>query len=218
MSVEDKFLTAVENGNKEEAKKVLDYIFAEYVERGYGSRQVRKSLLYALFNTICRAIQRSGISGENMMEDREQFLQELKINATPEALKEHILRKLESIFELQANLEVCNAGDLRERIEVFVREHIMQDISLISMADYFQLSPNYMSAIFKTTMGENFKDYISRSRFRIATEVLAEHPSITLTELADTCGINSVTTLTRLFKRYAGCSPGHYLKEHHSEK
>ncbi|WP_343084021.1 helix-turn-helix domain-containing protein [Blautia producta] len=213
LSVEEKFLTAVENANKEEMKKLLDYIFAEYVEYGYDNKQIRTSLIYALVNTIRRAVQRSGISIDSVLTDKDQFLQGLKLSTTPEELKKNILQVLEHILELEADLGVYKAGDLRERIEIFVHEHITQDISLISMSDYFQLSPNYMSAIFKTTMGENFKDYISRSRFRFATEVLKARPSITLTELADTCGINSVTTLTRLFKKYAGCSPGQYLKK-----
>lgn len=213
LSVEEKLLTSVENGNKEEMQKLLDYIFAEYVEYGYSNKQIRTSLIYALVNTIRRAVQRSGISIDSVMADRDNFLQELKMNETPGELKEDILQVLEHILELEADLGVYKAGNLRERMEAFVQEHIMQDISLISMSDYFQLSPNYMSAIFKTTMGENFKDYISRCRFQCATEVLKEHPNITLTELADTCGINSVTTLTRLFKKYAGCSPGQYLKE-----
>lgn len=212
ISIESKLLTAIENGNQVEMLKLLDYIFEEYVQNNFNNKHTKNTLVFAFANTINRAIQKSGVPREQIFEDENYFFIEMKMSTTQEELRQYILSILKKLIEQSVQIGVYKSENMKEDIIAFVKENIHKDISLICMADYFKLSPNYMSSIFKTVMNDNFKDYISRCRFELATELIRSTSGITLSELADQVGINSVTTLIRLFKKHAGCAPGQYVK------
>lgn len=72
--------------------------------------------------------------------------------------------------------------------------------------------PNYMSYLFKSVVGTNYKDFLSKKQFELAAKLLSENPSIKLVELGEQVGISNVNTLIRMFKKYTGAPPGQFIK------
>lgn len=82
------------------------------------------------------------------------------------------------------------------------------DMSLISVSDYFNMSPSHLSRLFKKATGENFSDYINRMRIEYAKALLKEN--ITISDVVQKTGFANDVTLRRLFKKYLGVTPGMY--------
>jgi len=114
--------------------------------------------------------------------------------------------RLESWFTITQ--EKSNSS-LAEKMLSYIHEHYRKDISLFDLADYLNLSRNYVSTLFKNTVGRNFKDYIGEYRFRKACEVIEHHPELKLKEVAEMVGCNT-EILTRLFTRHTGMLPSEY--------
>jgi two-component system response regulator YesN len=94
----------------------------------------------------------------------------------------------------------------------YIHEHYQEDISLFHLADYLNLSRNYVSTLFKNTVGRNFKDYLGEYRHQIACRIMQEQPHKKIKEVAEMVGCNT-EILTRLFTRYSGMAPSDYLHQ-----
>ncbi|GLX67790.1 helix-turn-helix domain-containing protein [Paenibacillus glycanilyticus] len=104
--------------------------------------------------------------------------------------------------------EKSNSG-LSEKMLAYVHENYQNEISLFDLADYLNLSRNYVSTLFKNSTGRNFKDYLSEYRHKMACGILERHPEKKLREVAEMVGCNA-DMLSRLFVRYSGMLPSDY--------
>lgn len=85
------------------------------------------------------------------------------------------------------------------------------DMSLTYVGEYFHITPNYLSRLFKEETGENFVDYLARIRIEHAMELLKE-TELTVQEVAVRTGYTHYVSFNRVFKRIAGVTPGDYRK------
>lgn len=72
-----------------------------------------------------------------------------------------------------------------------------------------QISENYFRRLFKEKIGMPFHDYILSSRMDMAAGLL-EAGKMRITEIADYCGFEELSSFSRTFKHYFGCSPRNY--------
>ncbi|MFD2329882.1 helix-turn-helix domain-containing protein [Cohnella sp. GCM10020058] len=126
---------------------------------------------------------------------------------------EDLQRKAFDTFGLLASWfakeqEKSNTG-LAEKMIDYVQRNYSKEISLFDLADYLNLSRNYVSALFKSTTGRNFKDYLSEYRHGKAVRIMEEYPEKKLKEVAEMVGCNA-EMLSRLFVRYSGMLPSDY--------
>lgn len=118
----------------------------------------------------------------------------------------HAFGRLEAWF---AKAQDKSNSSLAEKMLSYVHEHYRNEISLYDLADYLNLSRNYVSTLFKNAVGRNFKDYVGEYRFRQACALIQDNPDLKLKEVADQVGCNT-EILTRLFTRHAGMLPSDY--------
>jgi len=96
-------------------------------------------------------------------------------------------------------------------VQQFVNEHLEQDISLDLVADKLNISRSYLSTYFKEKTGESFSEYLNRIRIYKAKEMLGEM-DLKIHDISARLGYQSVNSFIRMFKRYAGVTPGEYRK------
>ncbi len=82
-------------------------------------------------------------------------------------------------------------------------------LCLETVADYFKITPAYLSKSFKAETGFSFADYLSRCRIKNAKKLLINTKD-TIDEVANNVGINNRVTFNRLFNKYEGISPGKF--------
>jgi AraC-like DNA-binding protein len=91
----------------------------------------------------------------------------------------------------------------------FIKQHSDEEISLTKLAKAVNTSPTHLSEKFKQVTGVNFVDYVARTRFDKARELLADG-DLRISEIAFEVGFQSLSQFNRVFKRLSGKSPTGY--------
>lgn len=94
----------------------------------------------------------------------------------------------------------------------YIRTYYKERITLQDLADHVHLHPNYLCALFKSRTGRTPFEYVDRVRVRHAYRLL-QSTHLPVTEIAETCGFQSISFFSRKFKSILGCSPSQYRKK-----
>ena len=88
----------------------------------------------------------------------------------------------------------------------FIEEHSGEELSLRRVAKAVNIHPNYLSERFKQITGMKFVEYVARTRFQRACELL-HNGDVRISEVAFAVGFQSLSQFNRVFKRLSGKSP-----------
>ena len=96
-----------------------------------------------------------------------------------------------------------------EQVLMYISEHYNESISLATLADILHINKTYFSQVFRESNGISPKEYIVKMRIAAAAQQL-KSTSLSVLEIAETCGFNSVSNFYSAFKRVTGKSPAQY--------
>ena len=105
---------------------------------------------------------------------------------------------------------VDNSGVQRDMI-AFVQKHYSEKVSLAMLAKEFHLSEKYVSWYFKEHFSISFMQYVLHLRMSKAKDILLT-TDLSITEVALSCGYQSVNLFIRNFKDMYGVTPLQYKK------
>jgi len=91
----------------------------------------------------------------------------------------------------------------------YIEENYSKEIYLETMAEYFNLSPKYISLKFKEVTGDNFTEYLKRYRINVAKQLL-KNTQQKINEISEKVGYNNVNVFIRHFKSIEGITPKTY--------
>jgi AraC-like DNA-binding protein len=91
----------------------------------------------------------------------------------------------------------------------YIEEHAGEELSLTKVAKLVNMNANHLSENFKQVTGINFVDYVARTRFANACDLL-RNPKLRISEIAFAVGFQSLSQFNRVFKRFSGKSPTQY--------
>lgn len=104
-------------------------------------------------------------------------------------------------------------GKLIKNIMSYINANYMDsNLGLAKISTEFGISEGYVSSMFKEQAGVNFADYVESIRIDKACQLLREE-DITITDISDMVGYNSVQSFRRAFKRVKGIQPKEFRKE-----
>ncbi len=91
----------------------------------------------------------------------------------------------------------------------YIEEHADEELSLTQIAKVVNMNANYLSEKFKQVTGTNFVEYVARTRFANACDLLRKS-NLRISEIAFAAGFQSLSQFNRVFKRFSGKSPTQY--------
>ena len=94
----------------------------------------------------------------------------------------------------------------------YVRHHLSEPISVEKMAEEFFLSRPYLSARFRQETGQTLTDFILREKTEEAKRLL-RYSEKSLSAVSAYLGFSSHSHFARVFKQYAGMTPGEYREK-----
>ena len=100
-------------------------------------------------------------------------------------------------------------SDILQSITEYIRQHLNESISLELLADTFQMSPNYLSRLFRERIGVNYTDYVNNARLELAAELLCSSTK-KIDDIAGETGFNSSVYFIKRFKHKYGMTPKTY--------
>jgi len=104
-----------------------------------------------------------------------------------------------------------NAG-LSQKVIDYVAEHYNNsNVNVSSIGETFDLTPAYLSKLFKEQTGEGLLSYLNAVRVDAAKKLLQEGKSVN--EVAAMVGFTNSGTMIRIFKKIVGITPGQIRNE-----
>ena len=123
-----------------------------------------------------------------------------------------VLNNIQAFSLLSAKKEE-NGTNANKKLCIEIKEYIDEnykdpDLNISQAALHFELSPSYMSGIFKKETGISLLAYISKVRTDAAKKLLESE--MTIAEVAEASGFRDSAALIRIFKKNEGVTPGQF--------
>lgn len=200
---EDKLEECLRSGQWQEAKDILALLETENCV----NRNLRRNQFIKLNRKIMDIL--GGVWKQEELSEKAFWLNEVLMQ--PEIPQQEYFHRLRQLCR-----KICNdnvekkqeqRGQLVEEIKEYIRAHYCEsDMGLSRVGGEFRVSESYLSTVFKEQSGGNFADYLETLRIEKACELLQDK-KLTVNDVAETVGYNSVQSFRRAFKRVKGVSP-----------
>ncbi|MDR1292168.1 MAG: response regulator [Clostridiales Family XIII bacterium] len=174
----------------------------------YGAETVLERFAKGMIKTA----KASGLSFEgklHMLNDK--FQEELSHNCN----KYEIMHRLTDINDEVFSEVFRKYGDPDDRINRalnYIEKNIRKNIRLEDVADHVNVSPYYMSKIFKKEVHINFMNYVTNRKMSIAKEMLAD-TTLPVVNIAIELSFSDANYFGKAFKRVVGVSPNEYRRK-----
>ena len=99
--------------------------------------------------------------------------------------------------------------DKLDAVLEYVNDHYAANISLEDIAQKFNLTPNYLSTLFKRKFGVKFTDYLTDLRLNRAKQLLAGS-TLSVRAISEQVGYFSQSHFNKVFQKKENCSPLEY--------
>lgn len=212
LELESSLINYLLRGKEKEAETLLNRVLEENFMKKNLSDEILSQFHFAVMTTVNRIVQQLGKKPEEFFGEELGLYAEFKLVAARAEMPAQIRRLFSCILsKIKCKDERVDNNVVSRMIEL-ITENYASDLSLQYLAEHFNLSAGYISTLFKTHTGENFKDYLNIYRVKKAKEILSRE-NVKINDLALRVGCTNSHTFIRMFKKYEGVSPGQYLKE-----
>lgn len=215
VEIEHRMIAAVRSGRQPDfdaaTEELFDYLAGYDVEIfEYTATQVLLNVIRDM-NEVLRRGKASTLVGYH----------EVSRLALAMGIREHVERyrsvfglfvdKYAAISQRKSSRSELTVTEVRRIVEENLSNHNL-DLTLI--AGELNLSPNYLSRLFKDETGQNLTTYIRDARMEQACELLAEHPDLSIADIAARCGYADVNYFSYSFRTCMGVAPSVYRSNH----
>lgn len=212
MHVEQQFIYFIKTGNVDKAQELLEQIFEKNVSGISMSVRMAQCLMFDLVSTMLKTIDEVNASSRKEFFDQADSIDRLMSCKTIKEMKIHINDVLLQVCEYINEEKKNHHKHFVEQIQAYVKEHFNEESLNISMiGGAFDLTPSYVSRLFKEYTGEALLDFINKTRLEEAKKLLIEQ-KYTVNEVAGKVGYSDVNTFLRIFKKFEGITPGKFTK------
>ncbi|MCC5833817.1 MAG: AraC family transcriptional regulator [Opitutales bacterium] len=125
-----------------------------------------------------------------------------------------ILQRMISLKSVPKNRQATRSKDenrdhLLESINAYIRDHLHSKFTLDDLAEELKYSASHLRAVFRESIGLSLGRYIRESQLSHAAQLL-QTSQLSVSEIAERCGFQSVHAFSRAFKSTYGVGPKVY--------
>lgn len=122
------------------------------------------------------------------------------------------LQRVKQILDTESATQTSDKyKSVIQMVKEYIEQNYSSNITLEDAAEYVNISPNYLSALFKQKEQIGFSAYITKVRIEKAKSLLVE-PTLKIYNICDMVGYKDVSHFYKIFKEYTGYSPNEYRK------
>ena len=100
--------------------------------------------------------------------------------------------------------------EVAEAVE-YIKKNYHKDIALQDVAEKVEMSPSYLSSLFKIEMEQSFTEYLNQVRVDMSKDILL-NTHLKTYEVAEKVGFSDNSYFIRMFKKYTGMKPNEFKK------
>ncbi|MFK3937986.1 helix-turn-helix domain-containing protein [Alkalihalobacillus sp. NPDC078783] len=136
------------------------------------------------------------------------YYKDVSLNKLSYQLVEYLVQHFSVSYNQSLSLDHKNKNRKKE-IEEYIKSNYYNGLSLKDLADYFYLSPTYVSKYFKEVFGMTFLKYLNKVRLNHAINELSS-TNYSVTSIAMNTGFPNVSSFIKGFKDEFGTTPHEY--------
>ena len=209
-TVQAKMMECISQGNYPGAMDLCKKLERGGLESKVDSmiRNAKNSLI--VLNTLCRvAGYNGGASSEDLDKCAREFVVQIESKTDLQELQKLMKDMIKKYCELVNLKNVSRYSSTIQRVIDHISSSFRSNISLGSIARRFNVSPSYLSTLFKKEIGITFSEYIMEKRLTFAKELLLR-TNLPINVIASECGIADNNYFARVFKAKTGVTPAQF--------
>lgn len=128
---------------------------------------------------------------------------------TVEQMNRWVKSCLDDMFEKKTSGNPTYNEAVIEKVKNYILNHLGESLGRESIAEHVNLSPDYISKIFKSVTGKNLSQYIIDERMEKAV-LLMKTTRLNVSQVAVEVGCDNFSYFSKLFKKHTGLTPREY--------
>ena len=175
---------------------------------------VRNAKNYAIIlNTLLRkATEEGGVRPIHIDKISSTFAKKIELQPSEKGISQ-LFKEMARKYALTVkNHPLKGYSKMVRRVMIQVDTDLASDLSLSSQAILLNVTPNYLSTVFKKETGHTLTEYVTGKRIEHAVFLL-NSTNMQIQTIAQYCGIPDICYFTKTFKKYIGKSPTEYRNE-----
>ncbi len=209
LHLEPLLLDAIRNGNRGEARRLINQVLVHIYSVGEQRRDLLKGLLLELVVMMSRAAIEAGAGQSEVLGMNFRCLTRLAEIDDDEPLAGWLGETLEHLISTIAAHPNFTPPLLVTRALAYIRDHISGNLSRDQVARHAGISPSHFSRLLKERTGRSFTDLLRQSRVDLACQLL-RNPALSLADIAAACGFCDQSYFTRVFQQLMRMTPGQF--------
>lgn len=210
VELEKKIMQAMQVGDSQQAGESMRAVFTRNMN-GKVSPDIYRCLIYDMIGTLLKGARQAGYL--DAAKDLE--LLDVKSIRLPAA-------EVAQVFQNHLN-HICDEIKVRQKetsqdhsfsikIEEYIRQHFQNpDLNISITSQHFDITPSYLSSVYKKQTGRSLLDYITTLRLEYAESLLED--GLSVIEVAEKAGFRDSASFIRTFKKKRGITPGQIKKK-----
>ncbi len=209
---ENQLLMAVTNGNKPEAKKLLNDMCASVLVSSGGKLEEVRARILELIVLLSRGAISGGAQDSKIFHMNFNFINKITHFDNVEELIFWFWEVFGEYMDSISMLGMVRHRDSIEKAIEYINENYEERLTLEDVADHVYLSSTYFSRIFNQELGMSFNGYLNKVRIDKAKALLL-HGNMSLADISATVGFIDQSYFTKVFKKLTGMTPNEYRKK-----
>ena len=193
----------MEKGQLNCALKAFDFLY-----QGIATQQER---LLELVVLMYRVAYDEGVE-EDAIIRYDQYLKEMIALNNPSDVQRWLTNRIKYITEQIEKSKSKKCSFIVERAKRALEQEYHTEITLEGIARQLNISPQYLSKLFKEETGQNFIEYLTRVRVGMA-QTLMKTSYKSVKEICFEVGYSDPNYFSRLFKKQTGLMPTEFMNQ-----
>lgn len=139
------------------------------------------------------------------------FMQQISAISTAEELEKYVQNIVYSLINRSRDNELAKPSELITQVENYINSNYLEDLSLMTVAQMFYISPIYLSQAFKKQTGQLYLDYVTQVKINAAKKLLLT-TDLMVYEIAERLHYKDNKYFSRLFEKKTGKKPSEFRK------
>jgi two-component system response regulator YesN len=203
---ENELLSAITDGDKQEASRLLNEILGYIFFSSGGSFEVIRARVLELVILLSRAALAGGAESEKIFGMNYHYITEINKFKNVDELCFWLTEIMNKFMNNMFRFNEVKHVDVIYKSADYIRRNYMKKISLDDVAEYVYLSPSYFSKIFKDEMKCNFSVYLNNIRIEHSKKLLISD-KVKLVDVAGLVGFEDQSYFSKVFKKLTGGTP-----------
>jgi two-component system response regulator YesN len=206
-STKEKLEACLKSGKAADLSVYFEYAFKQIESSNF---QTTRNICYKFHSILFEALRNIDVSLEPMGISQEQSWRRLNQAKTKEEMRNYVRQVCESVIQWIQERKHARSEIVAERVKSILQiKYTDPEFTIYSIAAELNLSPNYISAIFRQNIGDNINAYLTRMRITHARKLLKQ-TSETVQDISRIVGYSDSHYFAKVFKKSEGFTPSQY--------